>query len=119
MTFGADPLAMATAFVSEGRGEPLNAFSIRKTRKDHGIVQWIEGDMAPGERVAILEDVVTTGGSTLKAVERARSEGLDVVRVVALIDRQEEGGMDRIREAVPDAVALITRDELLPPGVAA
>ncbi len=119
LTFGADPLAMATAFVSEGRGEPLNAFSIRKTRKDHGIVQWIEGDMAPGERVAILEDVVTTGGSTLKAVERARSEGLDVVRVVALIDRQEEGGMDRIREAVPDAVALITRDELLPPGVAA
>ena len=65
LTFVADPLAMATAFVSELRGQPMKAFSIRKTQKDHGIVKWIEGDMAPGERVAIVEDVVTTGGSTL------------------------------------------------------
>ncbi len=118
LTFGADPLAMATAFVSELQGSPMKAFSIRKTQKDHGIVKWIEGDMVPGERVAVIEDVVTTGGSTLKAVDRARAEGLEVVKVVALIDRQEEGGMDRIREKVTDAVALITRDELLPPGSA-
>lgn len=118
LTFGADPLAMATAFVSELEKASLKAFSIRKTQKDHGIVKWIEGDMAPGERVAIVEDVVTTGGSTLKAVDRARAEGLEVVRVVALIDRQEDGGMERIREQAGDAVALITRDELLPDGYA-
>lgn len=113
LTFGADPLAMATAFVSEIKGEHKKAFSIRKIQKDHGIVKWIEGDMAPGERVAIVEDVVTTGGSTIKAIDRARSEGLLVVKVVALIDRQEEGGMERIRDSVKDATALITRDELM------
>ncbi len=118
LTFGADPLAMATAFVSELEGAPLKAFSIRKTRKDHGIVKWIEGDLSPGDRVAILEDVVTTGGSTIKAVDRAREEGLEVVKVVTLIDRQEEAGMARIRERVADAVAIITRDELLPEGYA-
>ncbi len=116
LTFGADPLAMAAAFVSELEKSPLKAFSIRKTQKDHGIVKWIEGDMAPGERVAIVEDVVTTGGSTLKAVDRARAEGLEVVRVVALIDRQEDGGMERIREKAGDAAAIIALDELLPPG---
>ncbi len=115
LTFGADPLAMATAFASAIKDRPLKAFSIRKTQKDHGIVKWIEGDMAPGEPVAILEDVVTTGGSTLKAIERAESEGLSVVRVVTLVDRQE-GGMEAIRERVPDAVAIISRDDLLPDG---
>ena len=53
LTFGADPIAVATAFASEIRGKPVNAFSIRKTRKDHGIVRWIEGDLAPGSRVVV------------------------------------------------------------------
>jgi orotate phosphoribosyltransferase len=82
LTFGADPLAVATAFASELKGKPVNAFSIRKTRKDHGIVRWIEGDIQPGARVAIIDDVATTGGSTIKAIERARSEGLDVIKAV-------------------------------------
>lgn len=112
LTFGADPIAMATAFVSELQQRPLNAFSIRKDQKDHGIVKWIEGDMKPNDRVAILEDVVTTGGSTLKAVERAEAEGLSVVKVVALVDRQE-GGLEKIQERVADAAAIVTRDELL------
>jgi orotate phosphoribosyltransferase len=77
LTFGADPIAMATAFASELNQKPINAFSIRKTRKDHGIVRWIEGDVKPGDRVVIIDDVVTTGGSTIKAIERARSEGLE------------------------------------------
>lgn len=112
MTFGADPIAVAAAFVSELRSAPVKAFSIRKTQKDHGIVKWIEGDLAPNDRVAIVEDVVTTGGSTIKAIERARAEGLDIVSVVTLIDRQE-GGMENIRKLVPDVSAIITREELM------
>jgi orotate phosphoribosyltransferase len=112
LTFGADPIAMATAFASELKGQPMNAFSIRKTQKDHGIVKWVEGDIQPGEKVVVIDDVATTGGSTVKAVERARLEGLDVVRSVILVDRQE-GGLDNIRAHVPDAAAIITRDELV------
>jgi orotate phosphoribosyltransferase len=112
LTFGADPIAVATAFVSEIKGNPFNAFSIRKEQKDHGIIKWVEGDLQPGDQVAILEDVVTTGGSTIKAIERAKSEGLDVVKVVTLIDRQE-GGITKIKEHVENVSSIITRDELI------
>jgi orotate phosphoribosyltransferase len=112
LTFGADPLAIATAFASELKAKPINAFSIRKTRKDHGMIRWIEGDIQPGERVAIIDDVATTGGSTIKAIERARSEGLEVVRAVILVDRQE-GGIENIRRLVSKVSSIITRDELM------
>ena len=112
LTFGADPLAVATAFASEINGRPIHAFSIRKTQKDHGIVKWIEGEMPRGQRVAIIDDVATTGGSTIKAIERARSEGLEVAKAVILVDRQE-GGLENIREHVEDVAAIITRDELV------
>lgn len=112
LTFGADPIAVATAFASELNHQPIQAFSIRKTRKDHGIIRWLEGDIQPGEPVAIIDDVATTGGSTIKAIQRAREEGLDVVKAVILVDRQE-GGLDNIREHVADVTAVITRDELL------
>ena len=112
LTFGADPIAMATAFASELQGMPIQAFSIRKTKKDHGIAQWVEGDLPSGARVVVIDDVATTGGSTIKAVTRARENGLEVIRVVVLVDRQE-GGLDNIRQHVPDVRALITRDELM------
>ena len=112
LTFGADPMAVATAFVSELKGKPIIAFSIRKTKKDHGIIKWIEGDMKPGQRVVVIDDVATTGGSTIKAIERARSEGLDVVKAVILVDRQE-GGLENIRQHAHDVTAIITRDELI------
>ncbi len=112
MTFGADPLAVATAFVSQLEKKPIKAFSIRKTKKDHGIARWIEGDLNPGDSVVIIEDVATTGGSTIKAIERAQTEGLKVVRVVVLVDRQE-GGLENIRHHVPDVVAIISREELM------
>lgn len=112
LTFGADPLSVATSFVSELKKQPLRAFSIRKEKKEHGISRWIEGDLASGDKVAILEDVATTGGSTIRAIERARSEGLEVVKVVVTIDRQE-GGIEKIKEHVPDVSSLITRDELM------
>ena len=91
---------------------PVAAFSVRKTQKDHGIVKWIEGDLHQGDRVIIVDDVATTGGSTIQAAERARSEGLDVVRVVILVDRQE-GGIENIRQHVADVSAIISRDELM------
>ncbi|BBO70266.1 orotate phosphoribosyltransferase [Desulfosarcina alkanivorans] len=112
LTFGADPIAMATAFASELKGHPVKAFSIRKDQKDHGIVKWVEGDIHHGEKVVVIDDVATTGGSTIKAIERARSEGLEVVRAVVLVDRQE-GGVDNIRAHVSDTTAIITRDELV------
>jgi len=112
LTFGADPIAVATAFTSELKGNPIKAFSIRKTKKDHGIIKWIEGDLEPGERVVIIDDVATTGGSTIKAVERALEEGLEVVKVVILVDRQE-GGVENIRKHVDDVASIITRDELV------
>jgi orotate phosphoribosyltransferase len=112
LTFGADPLAVATAFTSELNARPINAFSIRKTRKDHGMIRWIEGDIRTGERVAIIDDVATTGASTVKAIERARAEGLEVVKVLIFVDRQE-GGLDTIRQQVSKVSSIITRDELM------
>ena len=69
LTFGADPIAVATAFASELKGNPIHAFSIRKTQKNHGLVKWVEGDLIPGDKVVIIDDVATTGGSTIKAIE--------------------------------------------------
>ena len=112
LTFGADPIAVATAFASELNGRPIDAFSIRKTQKDHGIVKWVEGELQPGQPVVIIDDVATTGGSTIKAIERAQSEGLEVVKSVILVDRQE-GGVENIREHVADVSAIVTRDELV------
>lgn len=113
LTFGADPIAVATAFTAGLNGKELNAFSVRKELKKHGVINWIEGDLKSGDKVVILEDVVTSGGSTIKAIERARYHGLDVQKVVALIDRQEMNGMANIKNYVKDAEAIFTRDELL------
>jgi orotate phosphoribosyltransferase len=94
---GADPIASAVSLVSHFGDQPLDGFLVRKELKGHGTGQWVEGltAFAPGARVAIVEDVMTTGGSALKAVERVRLEGLDPIAVFALVDRQEGG-----REAI-------------------
>jgi orotate phosphoribosyltransferase len=112
LTFGADPIAVATSFVSGLKNQPVKAFSVRKIQKDHGMIRWIEGDIQEDERVAILEDVVTTGGSTIKAIQRVRSEGLEVVQVIVLVDRQE-GGLDYIKTFVDRVDTIITRNDLM------
>jgi len=112
LTFGADPVAVATAFASYLKEKPMKAFSIRKTQKDHGIVKWLEGDMQPGEKVIIVEDVITTGDSIITAVERARAEGLDVVKVVVLVDR-EEGGMEAVKAYVDSVESVFTIEDLM------
>ena len=112
LTFGADPIAVATSFASEINSQPIKAFSIRKEQKDHGMIKWLEGDIGKGEKVVIIDDVATTGGSTIKAIKRAKEEGLDPILVVILVDRQE-GGLENILKHVDKAIAIVTRDELL------
>jgi orotate phosphoribosyltransferase len=96
---------------------PARGFIVRKERKGHGLQRWIEGPpLSPGERCLIVEDVVTTGGSTIEAVERVRSEGLTVAGVVSVLDRLAGGG-DAIQRALGEDApytALSTIDEIYP-----
>ena len=112
---GGCPLASAVSLVSHYRGAPLPALYVRKQQKDHGSRRLIEGDRAlrPGLRVALLEDVVTTGGSSLAAVGALRAAGAEVVGVAALVDRLEGGAEAMARAGVP-FVALSSRDDFLP-----
>jgi len=112
-TMGADPMVTAIAIASLEDKSPVPAFIIRKEAKKHGTGQWIEGgeNLRPGMKVAIVEDVVTTGASTLRAVERAEQEGLVVSLVLVLVDR-EEGGRENIEEKGYRLVSLFGRREI-------
>lgn len=101
LTLGADPLATAIARYSYDMSDPVEAFVIRKEPKGHGTARQIEGNVREGESVIILEDVVTTGGSTIKAIEAARKAGLRVEAVVALLDRKEGGSQNIEKQGVP------------------
>ena len=95
LTLGADPLVSGVSLVSALDGRLVNALIVRKEAKGHGTQAWIEGPLPPeGTRVTVLEDVITTGGSSLKAVEKLRDAGYVVDRVVAIVDRQEDGEAD-------------------------
>jgi orotate phosphoribosyltransferase len=111
LTMGADPIASAVATYSFTTARRLDAFYIRKEPKGHGTQSWIEGDrrVVPGTAVAIVEDVCTTGGSTLKAIERARIHGLDVRHVIALVDRQE-GGRAAVEREAPFSPLFVRED---------
>ena len=114
---GGCPLASAVALTSYNGGTPLDAVYVRKDAKDHGSRRLLEGSsrLPPGARVALLEDVVTTGGSTLKAAAKLRDAGFAVTGVVALVDRLE-GGREAIEADGVRLVALFTRDDFIPPG---
>ncbi|MBS1887385.1 MAG: orotate phosphoribosyltransferase [Actinobacteria bacterium] len=104
----------ACAPLAVAGGEDLVAFFVRGERKEHGLQRWVEGPVEPGARCLVVEDTVTTGGSTAKAIERCREEGLEVTGVVAVVDRLA-GGAERI-EAAAEAPyrALVTIDEIYP-----
>jgi orotate phosphoribosyltransferase len=114
LTLGADPIATATSLVSHLEGRPIPAFIIRKEPKGHGTGAWLEGgkNLRHGARVVIVEDVVTSGGSSLKAIRRAEEEGLLVLGVVTLVDR-EEGGRENIEKAGYWLKAIYTKTEIL------
>ena len=111
---GADPLA--TAAIGAQAGEDLVAFFVRKERKEHGLQRWIEGPvLETGSRCLVVEDVVTTGGSTVKVIERILEEGLQIAGVVSVVDRLAGGG--EAIEASAEGIhyrPLITIDELYP-----
>jgi orotate phosphoribosyltransferase len=111
LTMGADPLAHAAALISHQRGRPINAFSVRKFQKSHGAGGRVVGPVKPGERVVVLEDVVTTGGSALEAITAIREFGLKVVQVIVLVDR-EEGGREAVEKEVPQVQAVFTISQL-------
>jgi orotate phosphoribosyltransferase len=112
LTLGADPIANALSVISFQKGRPIKSFIVRKDVKDHGVINAVEGNVLPGEQVAIIDDVITTGGSTITAIERARQKGLVVERVIAFIDR-EEGGRENILIHVPRVDAVLTRTEIM------
>lgn len=114
MTLGADPLVSATTVISYEMHRPLAGLLVRKEAKGHGTGQFVEGlgNFQPGDPVAMLEDVVTTGGSLLKACTRIQNAGLDIVAVCTILDRQE-GGKEILKDAGFDLLALFTREELV------
>jgi len=112
LTMGADPIAHATALTSYLKGQPINAFSVRQKPKEHGTGGLLVGDVTPGDRAVVVEDVVTTGGSALRAVAAAREFGLQVVKVLILVDRQE-GGKEAVAQEVPQVEALFTISDLI------
>jgi len=115
MTMGADPIAHAVSLISFQRGAPVHSFSVRKKVKEHGVArsQGVEGAVAPGQRAVVIDDVITTGGSTVQAIDAVEAFGLEVVRVLVLVDR-EEGGRENIRARVPgvDVEAVFTLSDL-------
>jgi orotate phosphoribosyltransferase len=111
MSIGADPVACAALTA----GDELRAFFVRKQRKGHGLQRWVEGpQLEPGTRCLVVEDVVTTGGSTVSAIERIAAEGLEIVGTLCVVDRMAGGG--EAIEAAGGAPfrALVTIDELYP-----
>lgn len=112
LTLGADPIAYAAAYTSYLKEHPIEAFVIRKTPKSHGTMQWIEGNITKGDRVIIVDDVITTGKSTIEAIMRAKEADLEIVKVVALVDRQE-GGRQAIESLSYPLDAIITREEVM------
>lgn len=112
LTLGADPIAFAVSLASLSSPCPIKPFVVRKETKSHGILKRIEGDIQPGERVIILEDVATTGNSCLTAAQAAKEAGLQVLYVLAVVDRQE-GARETLKSAGFSLRSLLTLSDLL------
>lgn len=111
LTLGADPVAYAIAHAAAREGRALEAFTVRKEAKAHGVGRQVEGPVEPGVRVVVIEDVVTTGGSALRAIDALGSFGATVLGVLALVDR-EEGGREAIEAAGHELHAIFRVAEL-------
>jgi len=113
MTMGADPIACAISYASASRGSPLRAFTVRKEPKTHGTGRLIEGPFRAGDRVVVIEDTITTGGSAQKAIAAVRAANGTVVGVLALVDR-EEGGREALEGDGVPVVSLARASEIVP-----
>ena len=112
LTLGADPIAYAISYASASSDQPLRAFTVRKEPKAHGTGKLIEGPFKQGDHVAVIEDVITTGGSAIRAIDAVRAAGGVVAGVLALVDR-EEGGRQTIEKAGVPVIALVTASQIL------
>jgi len=114
LTMGADPIVVATSVISSQQGSPINGFLVRKAEKTHGTGQRIEGFREKGAQVVIVDDVCTTGASTVQAIEAAREYGFEVTGVLCLVERQEAGGRNNVEQAAAPApfVALFTANDV-------
>lgn len=110
MTIGADPIAAAVAMASEKTGNPIPAFIVRKTQKEHGLQKKIEGIIKPNSNVVILDDVITKGTATLQAIAAVEEIGCKVAKVICLVNRQE-GGDEVLQEY--DLDPIFTKEELM------
>ena len=111
LTMGADPVAYAIAAASAATPSPVDAFSVRKEAKKHGTGRRIEGNFKAGNRVIVIEDVITSGGSAITAIEAIREEGGEVLGLLALVDR-EAGGREKIEAVGVPVLALVSASEL-------
>ena len=111
LTMGADPVSYAIAAASFGSDHPVDAFSVRKEAKAHGAGRLVEGNFAPGAKVVVIEDVITSGGSARKAIEAVTREGGEVLGVLAVVDR-EQGGKQALEQDGYRVVSLTTATEL-------
>lgn len=112
LTMGADPMAISTIIAGLNEKYPIKGFSVRKEAKTHGKRKLIEGNLDIKDTILILDDVITTGSSTIKAIEAVREFGCNIIMVVALVDRRE-GGAEKIRKSGYEVQAIFTIDELL------
>ena len=113
MTLGADPIVAAVSVVGHLGGRDLPALIIRKEAKGHGTGKFVEGPTLPqGSKVAVVDDVVTTGSSLIKSIERLKGEGYEPIQAIAILDR-EEGGSERLADVGYRLESIFTRSELL------
>ena len=112
LTMGADPISTSVAYASYLKGAPIEAFVIRKEPKPHGRGLQIEGNVKPGDAVVIVDDVLTTGGSTIKAINIARGYGLNVLAAIVLLDRQEQNGRQNVEAEGINLHSLLTADRI-------
>src|SRR5881394_1300702 len=113
LTLGADPIAYAICHSSATSRRPLRSFTVRKEAKTHGTGKLVEGPVAAGDRAVIIEDVITTGGSAVRACEAVRAAGVAILGILALVDR-EEGGREHLESLGFTVLALTTATEILP-----
>jgi orotate phosphoribosyltransferase len=111
LTLGADPISYAISYASARSNHPLRAFTVRKEVKSHGTGKTIEGPFLEGDRVAVIEDVITTGGSALRAIEAVRAAKGIVAGVLALVDR-EEGGRQAIEASGVPVISLVAASQI-------
>jgi orotate phosphoribosyltransferase len=113
LELGSVPISSAVSLISQLEGHAIKEFIVRKEEKDHGIPAKVEGELVAGERVVVVDDVITTGGSTIKAIEAVQKLGLEVAKVVVLVDREEMNGKQNIEKLCPEVEALINRTEVM------